>query len=583
MPSFQERMEAHRAEKRRNAWWKQPGHPCYAVVTAFASAIALIFSFPPFDGAELAFVSLIPWVLWASFAPGWRGWWIAVGASQLFVWCSLLVWLRHVAIYAEAPLPAFTGPLIVLGLAATVAVLHLPFFGLLRWAVPKSLKKSGTVRVLSLLMLAGLWVIQEWVRTWFLTGFPWLPMATTQWRNPVALQLASITGAYGVSALIVAINIGIALYARQLIKRRKKAGYFGNICPEFYVVMVALFGSLVLYLRVLPQSEDLQPLFSASAIQPAISQEVKWDEEMALQHLKTIDRETRLAALTQPEIILWPESATPWEARGKNGIEWWIARLSAEIDTPILMGNLIETESGEWYNGIFWVTPEGGLDDRYYAKRKRVPFGEYVPMRGLFPFLDKAIPAEYDITAGDSARPLRIDVNGREVRIGGLVCYEDIFGHLARETALSGVDAFLVVTNNAWYGREGAAYQHAAHSVLRAVETGRPVVRVGNEGWSGWIDGQGRIRTEFTDANGSIYTRGSSPMSIFHDADRSRYQTFYVRYGDWFVWTCMALVVLGILILKWVPDRKEPEAKEEPLLKGRDNIFKRRRRLKGLE
>ncbi|MEM9026368.1 MAG: hypothetical protein AAGB06_05480, partial [Verrucomicrobiota bacterium] len=137
--------------------------------------------------------------------------------------------------------------------------------------------------------------------------------------------------------------------------------------------------------------------------------------------------------------------------------------------------------------------------------------------------------------------------------------------------------------NNAWYGREGAAYQHAAHSVLRAVETGRPVVRVGNEGWSGWIDGQGRIRTEFTDANGSIYTRGSSPMSIFHDADRSRYQTIYVHYGDWFVWICMVLVVLGILILRWVPDRKEPETKEEPLLKGRDNIFKRRRRLKGLE
>ncbi|MGB0371845.1 MAG: apolipoprotein N-acyltransferase [Opitutales bacterium] len=575
-------MEAHRAEKRRNAWWKRASHPVYALVVAFSSSLGLLLSFPPFDGAEAAFVSLIPWVLWGSFAPSWRAWWGVLIPSQLFVWCSLLVWLRHVSVFADAPLPSITGPLIVLLVASILVVLHLPFFGLMRWAIPRSLKKGASVRILSLLMLAGVWVVQEWVRSWFLTGFPWLPLASTQWRNPVALQLASITGAYGVSALIVAINIGIAIYLRQLIKRRKNAGYFGNICPEFYVVMVALFGSLLLYVRILPQSENLELLFSASAVQPAIPQEVKWDEEMARDHLRIIERETRLAALTQPQIILWPESATPLPARGKNSLETWIEALSVDIDTPILMGNLIETEEGAWYNGIFWVTPEDGLDDRYYAKRKRVPFGEYVPLREFLPFLDKAIPAEYDIEAGESAKPLRIQVEGREVSLGALVCYEDIFAHLARESALEGVDAFLVVTNDAWYGREGAAYQHAAHSVLRAVETGRPVVRVGNEGWSGWIDGQGRIRTEFTDSKGSIYTRGSSPMSIFHDAGRRRYQTFYVRHGDWFVWASMILAVVGILAIRFLPDKKEPVEEDEPLLKGKDNIFKRRRRLKGL-
>ena len=576
-------MEAHRAEKRRNAWWKQPGHEAYALLVSFSSSIAMIFSFPPFDGAEAAFVMLIPWAMWAAFEPSWRAWWVSAVGSQLFVWFSLLVWLRHVAVYAEAPLPGLTGPLIVLLVAAIITALQLPFFGLLRWALPRGLKKAGWVRVLSLLMLASVWVLQEWVRTWFLTGFPWLPLASSQWRNPVALQLASITGAAGVSALLVGINIGIAVYIRQLVKKRKNAGYFGNICPEFYVVMLSLFGSFVLYLRVLPQSENLKLLFNASAVQPAIPQDVKWDAAVARENLEILERETRLSALTKPDLILWPESATPLPARGKNSLEDWIENLSREIDTPILMGNLLENEAGEWFNGIFWVTPEAGLDDRFYAKRKRVPFGEYMPLPSWLPFVPDDTATSFDIKAGDSPRPLRIPVGDREVRIGGLVCYEDVFGHLARETALEGVDAFLVVTNDAWYGREGAAYQHAAHSVLRAVETGRPVVRVGNDGWSGWIDGQGRIRTEFTNVQGSIYTRGSAPMAVYHDAGRRRTNTVYVRTGDWFIGVSALMAILGFVSVRFAPDRKEPQEPEGPLLKGKDNIFKRRRRLKGLE
>ena len=103
MPSFKERLEAHRAEKRKNAWWKQPGHSVYAVLVALVSSVALILSFPPFDGAEVAFVALIPWAFWATFAPGWKAWWLAAIGSQVFVWTTLLFWLRHVAVFAEMP------------------------------------------------------------------------------------------------------------------------------------------------------------------------------------------------------------------------------------------------------------------------------------------------------------------------------------------------------------------------------------------------------------------------------------------------------------------------------------------------
>ena len=134
------------------------------------------------------------------------------------------------------------------------------------------------------------------------------------------------------------------------------------------------------------------------------------------------------------------------------------------------------------------------------------------------------------------------------------------------------------MTNDAWFGREAAAYQHAAHSVLRAVEPRRPVVRVGNEGWSGWIDAQGRIRQEFVNAAGSIYTRGSSPMLLFRDIEQQKRPSFYVQYGDWFLWVAAGLLILTVVFIRIVPDLKDPDPEKNQ--QDESNIFNRRRRLK---
>jgi apolipoprotein N-acyltransferase len=130
-----------------------------------------------------------------------------------------------------------------------------------------------------------------------------------------------------------------------------------------------------------------------------------------------------------------------------------------------------------------------------------------------------------------------------------LICYEDVFPELARRSALAGSDVLVVLTNNGWFGEGGAAVQHAAHSVLRAVETRRPVLRCGNGGWSGWIDEFGSVRSNLTNDEGSIFYRGSRVLSVTRDARLIGQKSFYVEHGDWFVLVCAAVLLLGAGVL----------------------------------
>ena len=134
-------------------------------------------------------------------------------------------------------------------------------------------------------------------------------------------------------------------------------------------------------------------------------------------------------------------------------------------------------------------------------------------------------------------------------QVGSLVCYEDAFPALARESAAAGAQLFFVATNNAWYGEEGSAPQHAAHSVLRAVENRRPVVRCGNAGWSGWVDAYGTIREVLLDEEQSIYFRGGGNYTVFQFEDWLRRQSFYTRHGDWFVVVCACGSLFSVSVI----------------------------------
>lgn len=253
----------------------------------------------------------------------------------------------------------------------------------------------------------------------------------------------------------------------------------------------------------------------------------------------------------------------PMSVRGDEGAKTFVETLVKRANVPLLLGsNAIEgvgTATEKWFNAALLVTPDAGLAKRYYAKRELVPFGEYVPFRPLLGWLNKFVPiGEGDFGRGEDSSPLIVPLRGQPTVVGPLICFEDVFPHLARHSAIAGATLLTVLTNNGWFGEGGAAYQHAAHSVLRAVETRRPLIRCGNGGWSGWIDEFGAIRNVVTNAKGTIYFRGVRAMDITRDIRWTEQNSFYTEYGDWFVLLSGGLLMFAVAILKMaeLPERE---------------------------
>ena len=191
-----------------------------------------------------------------------------------------------------------------------------------------------------------------------------------------------------------------------------------------------------------------------------------------------------------------------------------------------------------------------------------MPFGEYIPLRPVLGWIDKFAPIGGDFQRGTDPAPLRVPAGARRSAVGVLICYEDIFPHLARESTRAGAEVLAVLTNNAWFGEGGAAYQHAAHSVLRAIENRRPVLRCGNGGWSGWIDEFGSVRARLEDENGSVYFRGAQTLEVTRDLRWAGKLSYYTQHGDWFLLVCVGLAAGAYyVVLMMRPPRPEPDGK----------------------
>jgi len=511
----------------------------WALGVFVATVVLTVVSFPPMKAPEFAYALAVPAIFWSYLRPRFRLFVGTMFAAQAVAWTILLGWLHHVTI----------GGLILLGpfVGAWVGLWYLAVW----WTMPRLLGREPGVRVLAVFGLAALWVIIEWSRTWLLSGFPWLPLSASQWQRPILLQVAAYTGAYGVSFILILFNLGIAAYAHRLL-REKEIG-LRKRSPEFMAaLLVLMFPSFLLLGEIFGQQR--QAVARVAVVQPYIPQTVKWDPAKGPGILEILETLTTNAALSRTDLILWPEAVTPWAVRGDVNARAFVEHLSHQVRTPILFGSIaIEDRGGPdeaWYNGAFVVTPDFGLQPIYYAKRHLVPFGEYVPLRPVLGWISKFVEIGDDFTAGDDSRPLVVSLPSGPTVVGPLICYEDIYPRLAASSALAGAELLVVMTNNGWFGEGGAAHQHAAHSVLRAIETRRPVIRVGNGGWSGWIDEYGNIRASVTNDEGSVYFRGARSLAITRDARWVNRNSHYAEHGDWFIVLAAALVLLGLAVVK---------------------------------
>ena len=507
----------------------------WGLLSGVLTALLWVLSIPPFEFAEAAYIAFIPLILWLYTQPSKR--WCAVIAitTGWVAWFAILIWLRHVTLFGT------------LALSGIMAAVFASWVFLVWWLVPLVANRSFFLRALVFAGLSGAWVVLEWSRTWLLWGFPWAPLSLSQWERPVVLQIAAWSGAYGVSFLLIYFNFCIAQTLRNRVVQRVRKLWSGWFSLDLYVAMALLGLCLFVFFKSLPQRQSIVSLFTAAVVQPYIVPELKWDEAKELENLEILERQTQFVASLEADIVLWPEAATPWPVGGNRQMQEWVEALVNTIGKPILMGNLaVDREADRWYNGIFLVEPHTGLVDSFYTKRELVPFGEFVPPP--FGFIDKVVPVGGSFVPGSGAGLLEITVAEQAILVGSLVCYEDVFPRLARESARAGAQVFFVATNNAWYGEEGGAPQHAAHSVLRAVENRRPIMRCGNGGWSGWIDCYGTVRDVLRDEHGSVYFRGGGSYTVLQFEEWQGRQSFYTRHGDWFVVACAGLALISLLL-----------------------------------
>jgi len=469
--------------------------------------------------------------------------WLAWGTMSL-AWAAVIFWLRHVTI------PGWLLLSILLG-----GIQALWFIGVQRYL--KTILPLKTIqRMMAFAGCAGGWLIIEWIRAHILSGFPWLPLAAAASDQPVLLSILPYTGLAGLSAWIIWVNLAILSCTWRWLNRQYPTGRVW-VAPELYVLLASWVGLTYLFLHHSSSHAYEKPLGSIALIQPYTPANLKWNMATFQEPYTVLAEFSRKGALAGADIIAWPEAATPMPVMGDFYTQSWAEALSRQLNKPIWMGNLAETKPDQWHNGIFIVTPQDGLSSRYYSKRQLVPFGEYVPewARLILPWLKRFVPLPGETQPGTSSQPLVVACKGSFYQMGCLVCYEDIFSRLARRSAQAGADFFFVVTNNAWYGEEGAAEQHFAHSILQAAQTRRMVLRVGNAGQSGWIDAQGRTREVLCHPYHHCYFQG---MEIVHPHLDSRYlgqDTFFVRYGEWLT-ACLGLWAFFLMIVHYRSQKK---------------------------
>jgi apolipoprotein N-acyltransferase len=522
-----------------------------AWLASASSAVLLFLAFLPGAFAWAGFTWAVPLALWAMTGPDPVLWRRATAAASLLTWVALLAWLRHV----HPPLGWLGWTLLSAYCAAYLWVWCLALRPILTWSSGRPLVD----RLLAILGAAALWVLLEALRGWALTGFGWLPLAASQAGNPVMLALCEVAGPLGLSGALVLANLALARWIRRQFAEARptaggKASLLGGFTPELYLGLAPVVAAFWLHLSHLADAAAEEAAGRGSTLRVAVVQTDvdpyrKWDPSSANRLTAELFALSTSLDLGGTDLILWPEAAAPYPLSDPS-YGGFLAAVARASNATLVIGAIDRRERG-YANSIAAIGPEGQLGAAY-DKRRLVPFGEYVPLAGFLP-LRKLVPIPEDCVPGEAARLLAVpDAAGRPVLLGPLVCYEDIFPSLARDHALASAQGLVVLTNDAWYGRELGAWQHAAHSVLLAASTRLPVVRCGNAGWSGWIEPSGRAFPALRE--GSIYFGGATHLGERRLPAPERPATRWTSVGD----APLLLPCVLLLVLLAIRRRRHP-------------------------
>ena len=432
-----------------------------------------------------------------------------------------LYWISH-SLLIDPWRHGWLIPLFVGGLAAILAI----FIGL---AAAAARALAGRKPLPLLLAFAAFWTAGEWLRGWVFTGFPWNLLGSVWlWSDPM-VQLASVTGTWGLSLLTVLAMSSPAIMGDAAAARWQRIS----------AVPVAL---LLLGANVFFGSERLAGSAPASVdnvllrlVQPNIPQTLKWDASLAEDHvLKLIRMSTAGDASHKITDVIWPETAVPFSLERNPG-------LAQALTAAVPAGGLLitgiprvsQTNAGPaWHNGMVALDGTGAVRASF-DKFHLVPFGEYVPIRWI-PGVDRIAPGETDFSPGPGPRTLELP---GLPPVSPLICYEVIFPGSVVDTAMR--PAWLLnLTNDAWFGLSTGPHQHFASARLRAIEEGLPLIRVANTGISGVVDPYGRVLAKLELGREGVI---DSPLP------RALPPTPYARFGDRIAGSIILMVLVFAL------------------------------------
>lgn len=392
-----------------------------------------------------------------------------------------------------------------------------------------------TRRFLPPLALAALWILFEWLQSLTWAGVPWARLSVGQYASLPMIQSAALFGSYFISFIIVLIN---GLIASAMLE---KTGRKRLLAAAAVLLAANLgYGTAVLTWHDFESGEPL----SVAALQGNISSHEKWTETSRAKTLNTYERLTRQAAEAGATLIVWPETALPFSLISDTRTSERIQNLAQELGVDLIVGTFINDRDAAGksisHNALLSVGKDGSILPDAYKKRHLVPFGEYVPMEAVFRLLIPPL-TELDMYS-DALAPgegsMLMDAGG--TKIGALICFDSIYDVLTRESVRDGAKLLVLATNDSWFYDSPAVYQHNGHAVMRAVESGRYLVRAANTGISSIIAPNGEITEQLPPLvegaiTGEVYLRDEP--------------TLYMRTGNLLIW----LAAAGLAVLACSP------------------------------
>ncbi|MDP7361563.1 MAG: apolipoprotein N-acyltransferase [Candidatus Latescibacteria bacterium] len=459
----------------------RPRQPLIALI-GLSTGLLWTWSQPTVDAGWLGWVCLIPsfYLLLHHNLSG-RDAWLLGASAGLTAGLGRVYWVSET-------LQSYGG--LAVPLAYLTTFLLAAYVGLypmiaLRWA--RSLSPGHRRRLPWL--IASIWVLLDWILSWLFTGFPWALLGYSQYQSTTMLPIAALTGVHGLTFTLVAANVALA----QLLGPRR----------EGWALAALLVPSLMGLVGVRLFVDRPEPMGShrVGIVQGSVEQGAKWQTVSLTETTGIHLRLARQLDRTEPlDLVVFPETAFPFrfDHPSYEIHRRWLAELAQELQTSLLVGSLgSASESGDrgLFNRAFLIDRAGEVIN-FADKVHLVPFGEYLPLKWIFGYLDELTAESGAFDPGQvehKVLQLRQKDGVEPSPFAVFICYESIFPQIARQQTLAGAQFLINTTNDGWFGTTSAPAQHLSMAVLRAVENGRAVVRAANTGISCFIDAQGGI------------------------------------------------------------------------------------------